>query len=142
MAIRTNYDLSADERTAHEAIFGGFNAFPPGWRELTQADFAKSAYFTYSPELVEYRQMYDSGGLRVGGQPAVSAHLNFLHDNTGFAIVNDFWKGTVKFFAFGCDHEFVDGSAEAERRQIRRFYPDNARYCPKCNYLAIHDTSD
>lgn len=135
MAIRTIYDMSRDEVQVHYDQHGTFNQYPPGWRELTAAEFAQSSFFTYQTEMVEYRQMHGQGAYQ-------SAHLNWMNDNTGFAIVNDFWEGTIKFFRFGCEHEYGDPKPELERRQIRMFSTNHATYCIKCKHLAITDSSD
>jgi hypothetical protein len=135
MPIKTIYDMSRDEVEIHYAHHGAFNDYPPGWRELTAAEFARSSFFTYQTTMVEYRQMHGEGTYR-------SAHLNWMHDNTGFAIVNDFWEGTIKYFMFGCEHEYGDAQAEIEKRGIRLFSHDHALYCVKCKYLSIHDSSD
>ena len=95
MSIKEKSNLTPEERAAHEAKNGNYNAFPPGWRELSQVEFAQSMYFHYGPELVEYRQMLPEAG------PVVSAHLNWYFDGTGIALVSDHYAGTVRFYAFG-----------------------------------------
>lgn len=98
--IKTNYDLSAEERAAHEAKWGGFNDFPPGWKEIDAKEFAKSPHFGFNPDLREYRQMLRSKEFEHAGC-CVTTHLYFYFDGRGYALVNDFWEGTVKFFMFG-----------------------------------------
>jgi hypothetical protein len=31
-----------------------------------------------------------------------------MNDQTGIGIVNEYWKGKVTYFAFGCDHDFEE----------------------------------
>jgi hypothetical protein len=131
--------LSALEQYAHRQQFGGFNDFPPNWHEISEAEFAKSSYFTYSPMLREFRQMKNRGD---HNEPMIGAHLHWMHDNTGFAIVNDFWACKIKFFAFGCKHEFSDPTEELKSRGLKLFACQHAMFCKKCNSLSIVDSSD
>lgn len=39
-------------------------------------------------------------------------------DRTGVAVVSEYWHGKVRFFAFGCDHDF--GAIDAERLRCER----------------------
>lgn len=134
-------DLSKEEQQAHEAQYGKYNDFPPGWQEITEAQFAQSHFFTYAPRLIEFRQMTNPlWPLQTA--PAVQAHLQFMHDHTGYAIVSEFWGKKIHFFKFGCQHEFVDAAAELKRRQIKLFSQQHASYCPKCGFLGITDSSD
>lgn len=121
MAWREQHNLTVEEQTAHEAKWGRYNDYPPGWRKLTQKQFAQSLFFTFSPVLVEYRQMLHRS---MRHEPAVSAHLYFMHDNSGFSIVADYWKGTVNYYAFGCDKPH-----------------QNRTMCEKCGFVANYDSS-
>lgn len=81
-----------------------YNKFPEGWRRITVKQFAQSHFFSYSPEKVEHRQMLPAD--RRGKM--VPATLFHFYDKTGIGIVNDFWKGKVYYFAFGCAHHFEE----------------------------------
>ena len=102
----------------------GYNEFPHGWREITEAEFSQSRFFSHAPDYVESRQMMGQG------KPVVSATLYWMWDRTGFSIVQDFWAKRVKFFMFGCEHKMET-------------QPDGDELCVKC---AFHhgrfDTSD
>lgn len=140
MSFKEYYSLSRSEAEAHHSKWGGRNEYPPGWRKLSEAEFAQSNFFSHAPDLVEYRQMLKdrSPNLR---EPmpdhAVSAHLQFLWDGTGYAIVNDFWGKKVSFYAFGCDHDY-EGDPD--------YKPDGACMhgyrCKKCGHKWVVDSSD
>lgn len=132
---------------AHEEKFGNFNEFPPGWREISQKEFSHSMGFTYSPLAIEYRQMiYQKGEDRKTSKAKgyTTGHLSFFHDGTGTAIISDYWAGTVKFFAFGCEHKYKELSRdECVKRGILhhgRCYHVNE--CTKCTYINSYDSSD
>lgn len=101
------YDMQPFERKEHERRTGGYNEFPPEWREIDAAKFARSRHFTFAPVLVEYRQMMRPFGERdtTKDTPAVSAHLFWQPNGTGFTIVEDYWAQTIKFYAFGTIHD-------------------------------------
>jgi hypothetical protein len=138
--INTIHDLPQSTRVERERDYGGFNDFPPNWREMSEAEFAKSDFFTYSTALVEFRQMLDPERKN----PALGAHLNWQTDlKTGYAIVNDFWAGKIKFYHFGCDHKW--GSVDVESAKARGITLEpylNARQCTKCGQIWQYDSSD
>lgn len=133
MSYREFYSLSAEERAAHEKMWGTFNDFPPGWREVSEEDFAQSSFFTYAPDMVQHRQMMTPER----DAPAMSAHLYFMWNGIGYAMVNDFWKKSVKFFAFGCDHAY-----EPDPDYKPAFNCDNGYVCKKCGHHYAVDSSD
>lgn len=140
--IRTDIDFTIDEKTAFEKQNGGYNEFPPGWREINKRTFAKSDFFTYSAKLIQYRQMLRYIDGTSSGVAAVSTHLYWMQDNTGYALVNDYWKGTIKYFAFGCKHQHDDPIEELKRRNIQLFDMQHAHFCKKCGWLGVYDSSD
>lgn len=97
------YDLPYVEQFAHQEKTGGYNEFPPHWREINGSVFAQSRHFTFAPVLVEFRQMMRPFGAFDTSKdtPAVSTHLFWQANGTGYAIVNDYWGKTVKFYTFG-----------------------------------------
>lgn len=97
------YDLNQEQREAHEKRNGTYNEFPPDWREISEGEFARSRHFTFEPALVEFRQMMRPFGETdtTKDTPAVSANLFWQANGTGYAVVNDYWAKTVKFYAFG-----------------------------------------
>lgn len=100
---KEKHDLSYAERYTREKLTGRYNEFPPGWREIDAAEFARSRHFMFVPVLVEYRQMMRPFGEQDTSKdkPAVSTHLFWQQNGTGFAIVEDFWARTIKFYTFG-----------------------------------------
>lgn len=107
--IRQLHDLSEQQQIDHARVNGGYNAFPPNWREISEGEFAQSRHFLLYPELWEFRQMLkrDARGSIVA--PAVAAHLQWQRNGIGFAVVNDFWEKRVRFFTFG---QIPEGYAE------------------------------
>jgi hypothetical protein len=107
--IKQSHDLTLAEHEAHEKHWGNYNAFPPGWREIKAAEFAKSDFFGWTPVLTQYRQMIPNTPelinlMRYKDQApgvVVSASLSFMPSGLGYAIVNDFWGGTIRYFQFG-----------------------------------------
>ncbi len=105
----------------------GYNDFPHGWREITEGEFAQSPFFTYYPDYVEFRQMWDKTNL---GSKMVGTTLNWLWDRTGYAIVNDYHAKTVRFYTFGCNHKM-------------ELQPNSVLMCLNCGfYHTRQDSSD
>lgn len=88
------YEVPAEQLEQHKRLNGNFNDFPPNWKKITVEAFAKSDYFSWTPVLFEYRQMLEKSEM-------VEARLNWMPSGLGYAIVNDYWGGTVQFFVFG-----------------------------------------
>lgn len=120
----------------------GFNDAPIGWREITLKQFAQSKFFSYHPTFIEYRQI-----LRIDGKPVekmISAQLFWFHDDTGVALVSDYWAGTISCFAFGCVHEYVELSAE-QARSLGHVHCGSCYHvykCEKCGHINAEDSSD
>lgn len=117
----------------------GFNSAPVGWTEMTEAEFAKSMFFSYSPDYTEYRQI-----LRLAdGTPldlpngCLSVHMFWYWDKTGIAMHSDYWAGKVRYFRFGCAHEYV--SIKTPPRPYSGLHTDK---CKKCGQEWTYDTSD
>lgn len=83
---------------------GHYNSMPLGWRELTMEEFAQSRFFVYSVIATEFRQ-FEFKDLR-GEKVMQSVRMFHTDVAEGFALVNDYWKGAVRFFRFGCEHEY------------------------------------
>lgn len=145
---------SQEESDKIESEFGGFNDFPPGWREIDVAEFAQRMS-SYHPMYHEYRQMLTPER----NVPAVSAQLFFYHDGTGVAVVSNWgptdpdiryspyvWTGRV--FAFGCNHEYESIGIETLREVAPEFKTrllfrtEHASRCTKCGHIKIVDSSD
>ena len=122
------------------------NAFPDGWREITEAEFVRSAYFSQVPEKRDYRQMLDSGTrdpakLDLSGRELyMCATLYSYADKTGIALASEHERGRVRFFAFGCPHEF-HGLTVAEERKLGVSY--QSLQCGTCGLIVGKpDSSD
>ena len=122
------------------AKFGGFNDVPPNWHEVSEAEFAKSMAFHYEPIATEFRQF-----IPPGDKTYASVTLYFMHDGTGWAMVNDYWGGKIRFFLFfACDHTMRELSkAECATEGLyhagRCFHVSK---CTKCGYVSSVDSSD
>jgi len=103
----------------------GFNDPPVNLKEISEEEFAKSQFHNYSFSYVEYRQMHLKDDLTRahGGGKVVSAKLFWFSDDTGVAISADYWKGKVRYFSFGCNHDVA----------TKEFAPGCGCHCKKCN---------
>ena|SRR3990172_721485 len=128
-------DMSPEATKKHEKKWGQFNDFPPNWRKLTEKEFAQSHFSSYTPEFVDFRQMmrfpFDSSSK---DESYVVAHLYFMHDNCGYAMSADYWKGKVSYYKFGCEHDMVHISNDG------RYL--NTYKCSICGYVNQVDSSD
>jgi hypothetical protein len=117
---------------------GQYNKAPTGFREITEGDFAQSAFFTYGFMGVEHRQILNWPQPKA---PMLHAHMYHLHDGTGFAMVNDYWGKKVRYFVFGCEHEWGGELTEAEKSVP--VYNCTTKYkCKLCGYFQQIDSSD
>ena len=135
---------------------GGYNDAPPGWREITPKELARSHYADRDPDSIEFRQFIlpeDKDADRVTIQ---NVRLLRYYDGTGISIVTSFWGGQkygndgwekeqhVRFFAFGCAHERKELSYdECKERGI--YHAGRCWHvweCQKCGHTEGHDSSD
>lgn len=135
-----------DKATEIKNKLGGFNDFPPGWREITQKEFVNSDFFIFGFLYKELRQMLPDQGLYYpeGLPRPVSATLYHFQGGGGVAMVPDHSKGTVSYFAFGCKHSYQTLTQEVAReRGIPHFgncYHVNE--CTKCGNIFSYDSGD
>ncbi len=104
----------------------GYNDPPVNLKEITEADFAKSQFHGYTFTHVEFRQMILKEDLSPGkltNGKMVQAKLFWFGDDTGVAISADSWKGKVRYFSFGCNHD-VDAKTYSSGCTLP---------CKKCN---------
>jgi hypothetical protein len=97
-------DNNLEERNETEELFGRFNDFPPGWKEITPEEFAHSSVARNVPARIEYRQMIARSAINPMSHngPMTEAVLNHMGKGSGYAIVTDYWKKTVQYFTFDC----------------------------------------
>jgi len=100
-------------------LTGGYNDYPPGWRRITTKQFAQSKFFSFNPVWVETRQMLSKApGAKGSMTPAI---LHHYWDDTGVAMVHDYRKGTVYYYAFGCAHDYTTGKCSKCGRSADNF---------------------
>ncbi|AOJ62447.1 hypothetical protein WJ32_08240 [Burkholderia ubonensis] len=120
--IETTYWGTSIGTELHPTHRCACDVLPNGWTEITWADLAKSQFFRHSP--------IASGWLRT---KLGDARLLFMHDQIGYALIGDYWAGTVKVFRFGCKHVM----------ESRRVGNCLHRYtCKTCGYSEVVDSSD
>ncbi len=103
----------------------GYNDPPVNLKEITEAEFAKSQFHNYTFSHVEFRQMILNDDLSPGKLSRgkmVQAKLFWFPDDTGVAISADYWKGKIRYFSFGCNHDLDQ----------KTFAPGCALPCKKC----------
>lgn len=120
-----------------EEKYGGYNDFPPDWKEIAEEEFAKSMFFTYSPDLIQHRQMMKPNEV-------VEATLHFFWDGNGYAIGHDFWKGKVKYYRFAlCEHTYRELSPSEARAKGHSHFGNcyHVTECAKCGLIWEYDSS-
>jgi len=112
------------------------NDFPAGWEPITEAEFAKSEFFN-GWVAMEHRQMFQEN-------KAVHAYLFHFHGGDGIAIENDFWGGKIRYYRFGCKHEYSEalGDEHAVEIGMRLGHCDHAYKCMKCGHFMVQNSSD
>jgi len=123
---------------------GGFNEAPEGWEEITEKEFVQSDFFIYTWEAFEFKQLDKlADGTHLEG-PILPVKLFWMNDGTGYGISSDYWKGKIRFFRFGCRHDYRGmGVEECRERGISHFgrcY--HVSECRKCGYVHAVDSSD
>lgn len=135
MSVRDKYSMTPEEMRAHEATFGNFNDFPPGWKEVSQAEACKTKFFQCNPTLIEYRQMFTRDAEGIPRGQSIHATLYHFGDGTGVALAGDYWKGKVSWFTFAaCAHEYVE--QDTSRGCLHDYR------CEKCGHTYTTDSSD
>jgi len=98
---------ATDEQKEHiRKWFGSYNEFPPGWTEVSPAEFAKSQMMGRVYYL-EYRQMHKPENLRMPSkfgrtEAYTRATLFFTGEDRGFALVARYWEEETRIFKFDC----------------------------------------
>lgn len=128
-----------------EKLHGGYNDFPPGWVEIGEKDvLIGRMFFLYSPEVIEHRQMFAKDERGIGRGACLTARLYHFHDGTGIAMSEDYDKNVIRWFRFGCVHEWRSVTPqECSKRGIYhapRCY--SVSECVKCGFVKSIDSSD
>lgn len=103
----------------------GYNDPPVNFKEISEEEFAKSQFHNYTFTHVEFRQMILNEDLspgRLTRGKMVQAKLFWFSDDTGIAISADYWKGKIRYFSFGCNHDV----------EQKTFAPGCTLPCKKC----------
>jgi len=124
-----------------------FNDPPVGLRRISEKEFARSQFFTYVPRYTEYRQILVNSKedlSKRGRGVMITLRMYWFDDDTGVAIHNDYWKGKMEYFTFGCKHDYSELSQkECHKRGISHFGNCfHVSECKKCNYVMSYDSSD
>lgn len=122
-----------------------YNDLPKGWRSISEKEFVQGKFLSYSPELVEHRQMWsDPDDPNRHMKAVITATLYWFFDGTGIAISSDWWAGKLQFYAFGCEHSYRELSQEECHN--RNIYSGGQCYhvseCAKCKHINAVDSSD
>ena len=126
-----------------ETMFGGYNDAPPNFKEITEADFASSKFFVYSPVEQDFRQIIMKG--LDGREVYTDIRLYIFHDGTGVGIVADQHAGKVRYFQFGvCEHKYRELSAAESRKKGVEHWGMcwHVYQCDKCGDMTSADSSD
>lgn len=118
------------------------NEKPENFVEINEAEWAKSDWFSYNPDKVEFRQFVIDD---LDGKPIYhNFRLYWMPDGHGYAITNEFWKGRVRIFRFGCQHQWEELSyQECRKRDIGHAGKCWHVYeCKLCKKIKGVDTSD
>lgn len=120
-------------KTIHDfAIkFGGYNDYPPNWKQVTEKELFTSARLMVSPDYQEYRQMVRKDG---NNAKFIDATLYFLRDGTGYAVEKDFFNRHFNYYTFAvCEHEY--------QKTVKKMH-EITYTCTKCGRTMVYDTSD
>lgn len=123
-----------------------FNDPPVGLRRIDEKEFAKSRFFSHTPEFVEHRQIHvkSSDDLTRGNGKVICIIMWWFDDATGIAMSNDYWGGKVEYFTFGCQHEYHELSrSECISHDIYHAgLCFHVLECSKCHNITSYDSSD
>lgn len=130
-----------------KAVYGPHNEVPTGFREITEEEFSKSYFFHYTPEEHEFRQFVipDPEGKHRYGNCVKGVHLYRFFDGTGIALVSEYWEGKVRYFKFGCQHDYSVTLSPEECRSRNIPHYGNCYHvyeCSKCKHVLAQDSSD
>lgn len=129
--------LSKEEAAEHQKKWGGYNDLPPGFTEITEAEFARGGFGTWCIERIEFRQA-------IVGKTFANLKLFFLNHGDNYAITCDWQQKKVRFFKFAiCFHTYEEiGVEEARKNGVEHF--GNCYHvckCSKCGHLWAYDSS-
>lgn len=125
---------------------GDFNVAPTDFHEIDEKEFVTSEFFGYLTTAClthgekdekerragyEYRQLYrSSSGEQI---KSMAVFLFWFGECWGYGLASDYWKGKVKYYRFGCDHQGTE--AVTIGNCLHRYT------CPKCGRTQVIDSS-
>lgn len=137
------YALEGEEIDAHRQQWmpDGEHRPPAGFREISERAFAESRFFTHQFIRTEYRQLYFKDG-----RYAYAVRLFYFADHTGVAMTDRSRQGygKVRFFAFGCEHDYRELTEDEARDRHLPFYSGlccHNLYCDKCGHYDQFDST-
>lgn len=131
--------------------------YPPKWgyapmnfREVTQEELSRNNMMIYSPVAREFSQIrkdYHGEPLEFLGGSFIDTTLFYMRDGTGWAFSSDYWNKKIRFFVFGCDHNFQGDIPEDLKDAFdaapkSRFRCQHLMFCRNCGYNYFQDSSD
>lgn len=128
---------------AHEKKFGAYNDLPPGWRQITSEELMNDTRFrSYTPSHTEFRQITrDKDGNHKGFY--LTVRMFHFEDGTGVAFASKMFANDpeIRYFAFGCEHEW-GGEMSAEEKSQCSGNQMHGYKCKLCGHFEVHDSSD
>lgn len=126
-----------------EPVAGGYNDPPPNFREVTAEEISRSDFFTYTPKFYFYRQI-DPKRLPWNEKYFLSVHFYGMSDGTGYGIASDWHGRKVRWFRYGCEHNYVEkGTDWCKEHEIVHFgHCYHVYECSECKHVKAEDSSD
>lgn len=135
----------SDVQKRDKEVLGGYNDAFPNMRELSESEFAQSAFFSSCIEYVGYRQILPANlSWKEKCILSVRYFITNRRDFSGFAMCNDYYGGKVRYFKFGpCEHQYRNPTEEDLKNGVPRpAMCFNVSVCEKCGYVYAVDSSD
>lgn len=112
-----------------------YNAVPPNLRLISEDEFSRSDFFTYTPVYMEFRQVRVDNGL-------LSLRMFYMPAGHGYAVHSHFAYKKVSWYRFGCEHSYRELSrVECQERKL--YHGGNCYHvteCRHCGYIHSYDS--
>lgn len=146
--LRSTYGLWALSAPKHDDPFipklwdQSINKVPKGFREITQEEFAKSSFFRDKLRYTAQKQITDWTDPKTGKTPRVHVRLFYMWNDIGYGIQT--CNGSVRYYAFGCDHSYSELTYETCREEGIPHYGRcwHVQRCTKCGHVSSYDSGD
>lgn len=123
-----------------KVTLGEYNDPPKGCHQITEAEFSQISQFaSHSPVCVVYKQFIPPGESIYHG---MSCYM--FRDGTGYGMYFDYWGKKIKYYYFGCDHQYVELSPEQMRVKGIPAMGScaHAFECDFCGYINAYHSDD